>query len=130
MKKPVIFLTLVLATTLFTMGAKWEETYVHRLSSIAGTWSATAKDPSGARYTITYWVKEDGSFKFSKTQKKSAQDDEQGSGTLRLERGKFYYNSSGGRWTFTLYEGKKEQAMLRVERPNGSTQDLIYTPAK
>lgn len=128
MKRTVISLTLVLLTALFTMGAKWEETYVHHLASIAGTWSGTGKDPSGARYTITYWVKEDGSFKFSKTQKKNVQDSEQGSGALRLEHGKFYYKSSEGRWTFTLYEGKKEELMLRVERPNGNTQDL--TPAK
>ena len=125
MKKTVIPLILVLVTALFTMGAKWEETYVHRLASIAGTWSGSGKDPSGARYTITYWVNQDGSFKFRKTQKRNVQDSEQGSGALRLERGKFYYTSSEGRWTFTLHEGKKEQLMLRVQRPNGDAQDLI-----
>lgn len=125
MKKPVISLTLILVTTLFIMGAKWEETYINRLPSIAGTWSGTGKDPSGARYTITYWIKEDGSFKFRKTQKKTRQDSEQGAGVLRRERGKLYYTNSQGRWTFTLYEGKKEELMLRVERPNGNTQDLI-----
>ncbi|MDX1488954.1 MAG: hypothetical protein R3268_12175 [Acidiferrobacterales bacterium] len=125
MKKTVISLTLILATTLFTMGAKWEETYINRLPSIAGTWSGTGKDPSGVRYTITYWFKEDGSFKYRKTQKKTKQDSEQGSGALRRESGKLYYKSSEGLWTFTLYEGKKDALMLRVERPNGNTQDLI-----
>jgi hypothetical protein len=124
-KKTVISLTLILATALFTMGAKWEETYINRLPSIAGTWSGTGKDPSGARYTITYSFKEDGSFKFSKTLKKDAQHGEQGSGVLQLEHGKLYYRSSEGRWTFTLYEDKREQLRLRVERPNGNTQDLI-----
>jgi hypothetical protein len=124
-KKTVISLTLILATALFTMGAKWEETYINRLPSIAGTWSGTGKDPSGARYTITYSFKEDGSFKFSKTLKKDAQHGEQGSGVVQLEHGKLYYRSREGRWTFTLYEGKKEQLMLRVGRPNGNTQDLI-----
>jgi hypothetical protein len=124
-KRTVISLTLILATALFTMGAKWEETYINRLPSIAGTWSGTGKDPSGARYTITYSFKEDGSFKFSKTLKKDAQHGEQGSGVVQLEHGKLYYRSREGRWTFTLYEGKKEQLMLRVGRPNGNTQDLI-----
>ena len=128
MKKTVIPLTLVLATTLFTMGAKWEETYIHRLRSIAGTWSGTGKDPSGARYTIKYWFKGDGSFKFRRTQKKNVQDGEQGPGALRRERGKIYYEGSEGLWTFTLYEGKKDALMLRVERPNGDTQELV--PAK
>ena len=125
MKRTVISLTLILVTALFTMGAKWEEAYINRLPSIAGTWSGTGKDPSGARYIITYWFKDDGSFKYSKTLKKDVQHGEQGSGVVSLEHGKLYSRSSEGRWTFTLYEGKKEQLMLRVERPNGNKQDLI-----
>jgi hypothetical protein len=127
-KKTVIPLILVLATALFTMGAKWEETYINRLAGIVGTWNGTGRDASGAHYTIKYWFKNDGSFKFSKTQQKNVQNGEQAPGALWIEAGKLYYKSGEGLWTFTLYEGKKEELMLRGEHPDGNTQELI--PAK
>jgi hypothetical protein len=126
-KQKMICLTLVLATALLTMGAKWVEKPIDNLASIAGTWSGTGSNTRGAHYMIKYWFHEDGSFKFSKMQRGDMRDGQKGPGALWVEAGKLRYKTGRGPWTFTLYE-KKTKHMLRGKRPDGNEQDL--TPAK
>lgn len=127
MKKRIICVALVLATALFTMGAKWAEKPIDNLASIAGTWSGTGSNTRGAHYTIKYWFHEDGSFRFSMTHPQNMKDGQKGPGALWVEAGKLRYKTGKGPWTFTLYE-KKGKHMLRGKRPDGNAQEL--TPAK
>jgi hypothetical protein len=130
MKKRTISLALVLATALFTMGAKWAEKPIDDLASIAGAWSGTGSNARGANYTINYSFKQDGSFTFSviKPGGGSAglrtQDGTKGPGALWVEGGKLRYKSGKGPWTFTLYENKKGKQKLRGERPDGDRREL------
>ena len=128
MKKTTISLTLVLATALFTMGAKWAEKPIDSLATIAGTWSGTGNHSRGAEYTVKYWFKQDGSFKFSWMMPKTTKDGKKGPGAHWIEVGKLRWKSGKGPWTFTLYESKEGKRKLRGERPDGNTQQL--KPAK
>ncbi len=76
MKKTTISLTLVLATALFTMGAKWTEKPIESLASIAGEWrgNGTAAEGHGPHpssgadsgHALRDVFKEDGSYDFGR----------------------------------------------------------------
>ncbi|MEE8217280.1 MAG: hypothetical protein V3S77_10970, partial [Acidiferrobacterales bacterium] len=71
---------LLLAGAVFTMGAKWTETPIEDVKSVAGTWKGTyAKD--GNKYPVTLTITENGSYEG---------EDWKGplKGTLRLKEGK------------------------------------------
>ena len=126
-----VLMIAVLAGALFTLAAKWAEKPIDSLVTVAGPWSGTGSHARGAEYTIKYWFKEDGSFKYGRIKKKDAKDVKKGpdalwidAGKLWMEAGKLRWKSGKGPWTFTLYESKKGKRMLRGERPDGNTQQL------
>ena len=103
-----ILMIAVLAGALFTMAAKWAEKPIDSLATIAGPWSGTGSHPRGFEYTIKYWFKEDGSFKFSGSRprahgEKGTRDRAKEPGELWIEAGKLRWKSKKGPWTFTLY---------------------------
>ncbi len=122
MKKTTISLTLVLATALFTMGAKWADKPIDSLATIAGKWSGSGTSASGYGYTISYVFKEDGSIDFSVIGSRFSDKGERPPGTLRVNGGKLEWtNRKGLLWTATLYEGKKGKRMLKGSREDGSS---------
>ena len=115
-------LALLLATVLFTTGAKWVETPIESLASIAGEWRGTGAAANGQSfYFATFVFKKDGSFDYSQVfiggNEKSGQ---RPPGTVRQAGGELVYKGPEGLlWTVTLYEKKKGKRVLRGYREDG-----------
>ncbi len=125
MKKTTISLTLVLATALFTMGAKWADKPIESLASIAGKWSGNGSKPGGKEYSITFTFKEDGSFDFSTLSKRGGKNGQRPPGTVRVNNGKLEWESRNGLLrTATLYENKKGKRKLKGRREDGNNWEV------
>ncbi len=125
MKKTTISLTLVLATALFTMGAKWADKPIDSLATIAGKWSGSGTAASGYGYTISYVFKEDGSIDFSWTGSRGGDKGERPPGTARVNGGKLEWKDlEGTPWTATLYECKKGKRRLKGRGEDGGSWQI------
>ncbi len=114
-------LTLVLASVLFTTGAKWAEKPIESVASIAGEWRGTGAAANGQFYFTTFVFKKDGSFDYNQVfiggNDKSGQ---RPPGTVRQAGGKLVYKGPEGLpWTIALYENKKGKRLLRGHREDG-----------
>ncbi len=131
-KKTTISLTLVLATALFTMGAKWAEKPIESLASIAGEWRGDgtggtmyAVCSAGAFHATSYVFKEDGSYDYSWQGQNASDRGQRAAGTVRLSGGKLEWKSlEGTLWTAALYEGRKGKRMLKGRGEDGGTWQI------
>ncbi len=133
MKKTTISLTLVLATALFTMGAKWAEKPIESLASIAGEWRGNGAGGTmydlcsvdGFHHTTSYVFKEDGSYDYSWQGQNASDRGQRPAGTVRLNGGKLEWKRLDGTpWTAALYEGKQGKRMLKGRGDDGGTWQL------
>ena len=133
MKKTTISLTLVVATALFTMGAKWAEKPIESLASIAGEWRGNGTGgtdghgpPHHTDHAIKYVFKEDGSYDYWWAGSAGFSDrGQRPAGTVRLNGGRLEWKDlEGTPWTATLYEGKKGKRRLKGRGEDGGTWQI------
>ncbi len=114
---------LLLAGAVLTMGAKWTETPIEDVKSVAGTWKGTyAKD--GNKYPVTLTITENGSYEG---------EDWKGplKGTLRLKEGKIQYQAGERHhFTLTLHERKKKRILEGADERGELTVSLKPTKQK
>ncbi len=114
-------LTLLLAGALFTMGAKWAETPIEDVKSVAGTWKGTYVE-DGKKFPVRLIIEEDGSYQG---------EDPHGviKGTLKIKGGKILYQSADQR-TFTLtLLARKKKRLLQGNGDQGEVK-VSLKPAK
>ena len=115
-------LTLLITGALLSLGARWAETPIAGVASIAGEWRGTGATASGQFYFTTLVFREDGSLDYSQVFKgKNEQSGQRPPGTVRQAGGTLAYQDAEGLpWTITLYENKKGKRLLRGRRKDGS----------
>ena len=113
-------LMLLLTGALFTIGAKWTERPIADIQNVAGKWRGSGHTAKGQGFSITFIIKEDGSYE-SKARWSSGSL--AGEGTMRIIDGKLRWKSGSTGLDFTtiLYEGKKAKRMLKSRRTDGLT---------
>ncbi len=107
------------------MGAKWTETPIETVASIAGEWRGSGITSEGFDFTIYYVFKEDGSYEADWLWGTGTGTAPRPPGKVRLNGGKLQWKGTEGLvWTVTLYKGKKGRRMLKGHREDGMTWQL------
>ena len=120
-----LVVSLILPFVLLLTGAKWAETPVENLGTIAGEWEGKGMTGTGLSFEVGYVFRKDGSYD-SRVRGGSLLSDwstqsDMPPGTLQLKGGKLeYQNKKGLVRTGVLYEDAKGRRVLMFQTESGT----------